>query len=90
MLQDIELPDGTTRQFMVSKGMVSFQTDAKTPYEDYTKAMELIITAYNELREDLSQKTFSKAFRDLNDAERQTIYRAVPLNVSESAPRNRQ
>ena len=90
VLQDIELPDGTTRQFMVSKGMVSFQTDAKTPYEDYTKAMELIITAYNELREDLSQKTFSKAFRDLNDAERQTIYRAVPLNVSESAPRNRQ
>lgn len=89
-LQDIEMPDGSTRQFKVSKAMVSFQTDVKTTYEDYTKAMELIMTAYRELREDVSQKTFGKAFTDLNDAERHTVYRAVPMNVSEASPRSRQ
>ena len=89
VLQDIELPDGTTRQFRVSQGMISFQTDAETTYEDYTKAMELITTAYNELREEVSQNTFGKAFKDLDEAERHTVYRAVPLNVSEAAPRNK-
>ena len=45
-MRDILMPDGSTRQFRVSKGMVSFQNDIETSYEDYTKAMSLITTAY--------------------------------------------
>ena len=86
-LKDIQMPDGSTRQFRVSKGMVSFQCDRGTSYEDYTKAMKLITTAYKELREELSAEVFGKPLAELSDAETQVIYHAVPMNVSEAEPK---
>ena len=86
-LKDIQLPDGSTRQFRISKGMVSFQCDRGTSYEDYTKAMQLITTAYKELREELSAEVFEKPLAELTDAEMQVIYHAVPMNVSEAEPK---
>ena len=87
-LKDIQLPDGSTRQFRTSKGMVSFQCDRGTSYEDYTKAMQLITTAYKELREELSAEVFEKPLAELTDAEMQVIYHAVPMNVSEAEPKD--
>jgi len=87
-MKDIQMPDGSTRQFRVSKGMITFQNDRATSYEDYTKAMKLITTAYTELREELSAEVFEKPLAELSDAEMQVIYRAVPMNVSEAEPRN--
>ena len=87
-MRDILMPDGSTRQFRVSKGMVSFQNDIETSYEDYTKAMSLITTAYKEIREELSAETFGKSLADLSDEEMQVIYQAVPMNVSEAEPKN--
>ena len=86
-MMDIQMPDGSTRQFRVSKGMITFQNDRATSYEDYTKAMKLITTAYNELREELSAEVFGKPLAELSDAQMQVIYRAVPMNVSEVEPR---
>ena len=87
-MRDIQMPDGSTRQFRVSKGMITFQNDRATSYEDYTKAMKLITTAYNELREELSSEVFGKPLAELSDTEMQVIYRAVPMNVSEAEPRD--
>ncbi len=87
-MMDIQMPDGSTRQFRVSKGMITFQNDRATSYEDYTKAMKLITTAYKELREELSSEVFGKPLAELSDAEMQVIYRAVPMNVSEVEPRD--
>ena len=86
-LKDIQLPDGSSRQFRTSKGMVSFQCDRGTSYEDYTKAMQLITTAYKELREELSAEVFGKTLAELSDDEMQVIYHAVPMNVSEAEPK---
>ena len=86
-MMDIQMPDGSTRQFRVSKGMITFQNDRATSYEDYTKAMKLITTAYKELREELSAEVFGKPLAELSDAQMQVIYRAVPMNVSEVEPR---
>jgi hypothetical protein len=86
-MRNIQMPDGSTREFRVSKGMVSFQNDTKTSYEDYTKAMKLITTAYNELREELSSEVFGKPLAELSDAEMQVVYQAVPMNVSEAEPK---
>ena len=86
-MRDIQMPDGSTRQFRVSKGMITFQNDRATSYEDYTKAMKLITTAYKELREELSAEVFGKPLAELSDAQMQVIYRAVPMNVSEVEPR---
>ena len=87
-MMDIQMPDGSTRQFRVSKGMITFQNDRATSYEDYTKAMKLITTAYMELREELSTEVFGKPLAELSDAQMQVIYRAVPMNVSEVEPRD--
>ena len=87
-MKDIQMPDGSTRQFRVSKGMITFQNDRATSYEDYTKAMKLITTAYNELREELSSEVFGKPLAELSDAEMQVIYQAVPMNVSEAEPKD--
>ena len=87
-MMDIQMPDGSTRQFRVSKGMITFQNDRATSYEDYTKAMKLITTAYKELREELSAEVFGKPLAELSDAQMQVIYRAVPMNVSEVEPRD--
>ena len=85
-MMDIQMPDGSTRQFRVSKGMITFQNDRATSYEDYTKAMKLITTAYKELREEVSAEVFGKPLAELSDTEMQVIYRAVPMNVSEMEP----
>ena len=87
-MMDIQMPDGSTRQFRVSKGMITFQNDRATSYEDYTKAMKLITTAYKELREEVSAEVFGKPLAELSDTEMQVIYRAVPMNVSEMDPRD--
>lgn len=87
-MRDIQMPDGSTRQFRVSKGMITFQNDRATSYEDYTKAMKLITTAYKELREEVSAEVFGKPLAELSDTEMQVIYRAVPMNVSEVEPRD--
>ena len=85
-MMDIQMPDGSTRQFRVSKGIITFQNDRATSYEDYTKAMKLITTAYKELREEVSAEVFGKPLAELSDTEMQVIYRAVPMNVSEMEP----
>ena len=85
---EFTMPDGSSRQFRVSKGMVSLQTDRRTSYEGYTKAMECITSAYKELREELSSEVFGKPLADLSDAETQIIYMAIPMNVSEVKPKD--
>ena len=80
-----ELHEG---QFRVSKGMITFQNHRATSYEDYTKAMKLITTAYKELREEVSAEVFGKPLAELSDEQMQVIYRAVPMNVSEVEPKD--
>ena len=87
-MRDITMPDGSTRQFRVSNAMVSLQIDRGTSYEGYTKAMECITSAYNELREELSSEVFGKPLTELTDAEMKVIYQAVPMNVSEAEPKD--
>ena len=87
-MRDITMPDGSTRQFRVSNAMISLQIDRGTSYEGYTKAMEYITSAYNELREELSSEVFGKPLADLSDAEIQVIYMAIPMNVSEIEPKD--
>lgn len=87
-MREIQMPDGSARQFRVSNAIVTFQNASGTSYDDYTKAMKLITTAYNELREKLSSEVFGKSLSELSDAEMQVIYRAIPMKVSEIAPKD--
>ena len=87
-MRNITMPDGSVRQFRVSKGIVSFQHDRGTSYEGYTKTMKLITTAYNEIREDFSSEVFGKPLAELSDQELMVVYLAVPMNVSEAEPKD--
>ena len=87
-VRDITMPDGSVRQFEVSKAMVLYGIDRGTSYTAYTKGMEMIMTAYKELREDFSKEVFGKPLSELTDAETQTVYLAIPLIVSEATPKN--
>ena len=87
-MREIQMPDGSARQFRVSNAIVSFHNARGTSYDDYTKAMKLITTAYKELREEVSAEVFGKPLAELSDTEMQVIYRAVPMNVSEVEPRD--
>ena len=47
---------------------------------------EFVQRAYKEIRNDLATEIFGKPLADLTHSERQIIYQAIPMNVSELAP----
>lgn len=69
--------------YPVSNGVISLHTVRDTPSDKYMEIQEVIITAYAELREELSQRSFAKSFESLDIDERRFIMRAIPVKVSE-------
>ncbi len=90
----IEMPDGSTWTYPVSKGVVSLNSDRGTSYNVYIQVQNELTRAFNELRDELSRIKFSRPFSELSDAERETIANpigsksAVPMNISEAEPKN--
>ena len=84
--REISMPDGSLRKFMVSNAIVTFECEQGSSYEDYTKVMNIITTAYTELREEFSAEVFGKSLAELTEAERQVVYQAVPKAVYDSEP----
>ena len=64
------------------------QHDRATSFDGYQKVNEFVQRAYRELRDELAGEVFGKPFAELSDAETQIIYQAVPMNVSELAPKD--
>ncbi|MGM9742527.1 MAG: M56 family metallopeptidase [Candidatus Cryptobacteroides sp.] len=82
----VSMPDGSLRKFKVSNALVAFECEQGSSYEHYTKVMNLIATAYTELREGFSAEVFGKSLEELTDAERQVVYQVVPKAVYDSEP----
>ena len=80
--QTIKRGDGEVH-YPVSNGVISLHTVRDTPSDKYMEIQEVIITAYVELREELSQRSFAKSFESLDIDERRFIMRAIPVKVSE-------
>lgn len=80
--QTIKRGDGEVH-YPVSNGVISLVTVRDTPTDKYMEIQEVIITAYAELREELSQRSFGKSFESLDIDERRFIMRAIPVKVSE-------
>ncbi len=80
--QTIKRGDGEVH-YPVSNGVISLHTVRDTPSDKYMEIQEVIITAYAELREELSQRSFAKSFESLDIDERRFIMRAIPVKVSE-------
>jgi biopolymer transport protein ExbD len=84
---EIEMPDGSKWTYDVSEGVVSLQTTRDTSYEIYIQVQNELTRAFNEVRNEVSQSKFGKAFADLTEDEKSVITKAVPLKISEAEPR---
>lgn len=83
------------------KAIVSLQYDRQTKYGDYIAVQNELMSAYNELRDRISEAEFGETFKalekDLDDAEGDTekenakkkvkkVRELYPLNISEAKP----
>ena len=73
--------------YPVSDGVISIQTTRDTSAESYLALQAAIVEAYAELREELSQRIFSKPFASLEGYDREYVLQAIPIKVSETDPR---
>ena len=73
--------------YPVSDGVISIQTTRDTSAENYLALQAAIVEAYAELREELSQRIFSKPFASLEGYDRDYVLQAIPIKVSEADPR---
>jgi len=72
----------------VRKGVISLQNDNGTLYETYIAVQNELVKAYNELREEMSQRKFHKSYEDLGKYQQKAIRKIIPQKISEAEPRN--
>ncbi len=86
--KEIELADGSTWIYPESQGVVSLQTDRNTDYQAYIMVQNELTRAFNEVRDEVSQRKFGKPYSELKKENRDAVSKAVPLKISEAEPRN--
>ncbi len=84
----IPMPDGSTWNYPVSKGVISLNSDQRTSYNVYIQVQNELTRAFNEMRDDAAHQKFRKDFLDLSKEEQEAIQDAVPQPISEAEPRN--
>ena len=73
--------------YPVSQGVISLQTADETPYQVYIMVQNELTRAFNEVRDEVSNRKFGVDFSELSEDQRKVITKAVPLKVSEAEPR---
>jgi biopolymer transport protein ExbD len=78
------------KEYSVSpeKAIVSIKNDRGTSYAMYIKVQNELKRAYNELREQESQKQFNKKYDDLSDGQKKIVNKVYPQKISEAEPEN--
>lgn len=72
---------------LITKGVVSLQTDRNTNYKKYLQVQNELVRAVNDLRNELSKKTFGMLFDDLPEDKQDAVGKIYPLAISEAEPR---
>lgn len=79
----LTLPDGESRQFEESLGIIVVNTNGKADFSIHKKSINSIYRAYNELRDELARELFGRPLDELTIAELEVVFRVIPTNVSE-------
>ncbi len=66
---------------------VSLQNTPGTSYDMYVKVQNELTRAYNEIRNELSMRYFSKPYDKAEKEEQNAVKKAVPLSISEAEPK---
>ena len=72
----------------LSKGVVSLQNDKGTSYHKYIEVQNELVRAFNELKDELSMKTFGMLYKDLDKDRQKAVKKVYPMSISEAEPRN--
>lgn len=75
---------GDVGTYMVSKGVISLVSDNSTTYKTYIMVQNELQRAVNELRDELALNIYGQPCEKLAPEERQSIEKAIPLNISET------
>jgi biopolymer transport protein ExbD len=86
-LRDTILPRVGNIQY-TKNHVISLQVDVETSYWVYIAVQNELVAAYNELRDELSGKTFGKKFDDLNAEEQKIIKVVYDQKISKAEPKN--
>lgn len=86
-VQEFELPDGRRERYAVSRGIVLLDTADEAPYETYAAVQQALSEVYAGLRDDLARQWFGKSLDALDEKQRAVVQRAVPIAISEVAPK---
>lgn len=74
---------------MVTKDhVISLQNDRGTSYSKYIEVQNELVSAYNELRNDLAQRKFSLSYDELDEDQQKAIQKVLPQKISEAEPKN--
>lgn len=68
--------------YPVSNGVVSIVTTRETRCGAYLQMLSEIHAAFDELREELAQRSFKQTFASLEDFEKKYIMQAIPIKIS--------
>ncbi len=72
---------------VTEKHVISVQTDRGTPYEVYFEVQDVIVGAYNELRDEAAKRYFSKPYEKLSEEEKIAMRTLYPQKISEAEPK---
>ncbi len=87
------LPEKESKQLpyfgevMETKGVISLRNDLDTKYGTYIAVQNELVGAINELREELSQQQFGKAYKDLDKDQQDAVREVYPSRISEAEPK---
>ena len=74
---------------MVTKDhVISLQNDRGTSYSKYIEVQNELVAAYNELRNDLSQRKWAKNYDELDEDQQKAVQKILPQKISEAEPKN--
>lgn len=85
------------KTILVSKGVVSLQTDRNTSYNRYIEVQNVLAAAFNDLKNDLALSEFKTSYDELKEMATKgnvkakenvdKVDEAIPLSISEATPR---
>jgi len=70
------------------KAIITVQNDRGTSYNLYIAVQNELVAAINELRDDLSMRTYGMPMSELNETDAKKIQKMFPQKISEAEPVN--
>jgi biopolymer transport protein ExbD len=68
------------------KAIVSLKNDRGTSYERYVEVYNELKRAYNEVRDEYSNRQFNRDYNKLNQTDQEEVQEKYPMKISEAEP----